>query len=130
MLFLQLTLTENATEFKAAPWVSAIKSRYPDAEVMELDNHSELYLFQKTLTWLLQSNEGLILHIHNYDPEASTGMIFRFLQDVLQKKKPLLITIQGKHAGIEKYVRAFAEYKVVASEKEAVECLGKLKYVQ
>jgi len=124
MLFLQLTLTESAAEFKPAPWVNAIKSRYPEAEVMELDNHSELYLFQKTLSWLLQSKDGLILHIHSFHREASTGTMFRFLQDVLQKKKPLLITVQGNHAGIEKYIRAFAEYKVVESEEEALMLLN------
>lgn len=123
MLFLQLTLTKSPAEFKPAPWVDAIKSIYPSADIMELDNHSELYLYQKTLAWLIQTQEPLVLHIHSFDPEATTGAIFRFLQDVLQKKKPLLITIQGKHAGIEKYVKAFAEYKVVQSEEEAVALL-------
>ena len=124
MLFLQLTLTESASEFKPALWINTIKSMYPEAAVMELDNHSELYLYQKTLTWIMQTEEPLVLHIHSFDPEASTGTIFRFLQDVLQKKKTLLITIQGKHSGVEKYVRAFDEYKVVESEKEAVALLN------
>ncbi|WP_018344277.1 hypothetical protein [Cytophaga aurantiaca] len=120
MLFLQLTLSPDTPSFNQSNWITAVQKSRPDVEIMEADNHSEVYLYQQILKWVLQSSEPLVLHIHSLDPEASTGSMLRFLQDVLQKKSPVLVTLQGKHSGIEKYVRAFAEYQVVATEEEAV----------
>jgi hypothetical protein len=123
MLFLQLTLTSDASFFNESKWITSIRTSRPDVEIMEADNHSEVYLYQQILKWLLQSPEPLVLHIHSLNTEASTGSILRFLQDLLQKKQPVLVTLQGQHAGIEKYVRAFADYKVVESVEEAVALL-------
>lgn len=120
MLFLQLTLSSDASAFHPSKWIERIQQVHPNAAVMEADNHSEVYLYQQILKWLLQSPEPLVLHIHSIDPEAPTGTLFRFLQDVLQKKPPVLVTLQGKHIGIEKYIRAFTEYTVVESSEEAV----------
>lgn len=123
MIFLQLTLTPDAAPFHSSEWIEAILKKYPGAEVMEADNQSDVYLFQQTLKWVLQSPDPLVLHIHSLDSEASTGNILRVLQDLLQKKVPVLITIQGKHVGIEKYVRAFSEYTGVETEEEAVDLI-------
>ena len=123
MLFLQLTLTPDASVFNHSEWIAKIKELYPAAELMEADNHSEVYLYQQILKWLLQTEESLVMHIHSLDAEAPTGTMLRFLQDVLQKKVPVLITLQGKHTGMEKYVRVFTEYTVVESVEEAVKLL-------
>ena len=123
MLFLQLTLTADASTFNPSKWVELIQHTHPNVEIMEADNHSEVYLYQQILKWLLQSTEPLVIHIHSFDAEATTGNMLRFLQDILQKKPPLLVTLLGQHTGIEKYVRAFAEYTVVETEEEAVALL-------
>ena len=120
MIFLQLTLTNDAVAFQSSKWIESILVKYPTAEVMEADNKSEIYLFQQTLKWVLQSSEPLVLHIHSLDSEASTGNILRVLQDLLQKKVPVLITMQGQHIGIQKYINAFSSYTVVETEQEAV----------
>src|SRR6478735_2886962 len=127
MLFLQLTLSSDASAFHQSKWIERIQKSQPNVEIMEADNHSEVYLYQQILKWLLQSTEPLVIHIHSLDAEASTGNMLRFLQDILQKKPPVLITLQGQHTGIEKYVRAFAEYTVVETEMEAIEQLRLLK---
>lgn len=124
MLFLQLTLTSEASSFHSSKWIEAIKKSHPNVEIMEADNHSEVYLYQQILKWLLQSTEPLVIHIHSLDAEATTGNMLRFLQDILQKKPPVLVTLQGQHTAIEKYVRAFAEYTVVENEQEAVDLLN------
>ena len=127
MLFLQLTLTPDSSSFHPSKWIEAIQKIHPNVEIMEADNHSEVYLYQQILKWLLQSEEHLVLHIHSLDAEAPTGNMLRFLQDILQKKLPVLITLQGRHTGIEKYVRAFAEYKVVETEEEALQYMVTLE---
>ena len=124
MLFLQLTLSSDASIFNQSKWIECIQKTHPNVEIMEADNHSEVYLYQQILKWLLQSTEPLVLHIHSLDAEATTGNMLRFLQDILQKKPPVLITLQGQHAGIEKYVRAFAEYTVVETEEKAAALLN------
>ncbi len=121
MIFLQLTLQSSNTAFHTSNWLEAIRAQQPSAELMEVDNFSEIYLLNKTLQWALESTVPLILHIHSFDAAVSTGGLFRFLQELLERKKPILITLLGQHTGIEKYVRAFAEYTVVGTEKEAVE---------
>jgi hypothetical protein len=120
MLFLQLSLHTDTSVFNQSKWIAVIQETYPNVEIMEADNHSEVYLYQQILKWLLQSTEPLVLHIHSLDAEASIGNMLRFLQDVLQKKPPVLVTLLGQHAGVEKYVRAFTDYKVVKTEKEAM----------
>ena len=127
MLFLQLTLSPDASLFHQSKWIELIKKSQANVEIMEADNYSEVYLYQQILKWLLQSTEPLVIHIHSLDAEASTGNMLRFLQDILQKKPPVLVTLQGQHLGIEKYVRAFAEYTVVETEMEAIEQLRLLK---
>lgn len=124
MLFLQLTLSSDASVFNQSKWIALIQKTHPNVEIMEADNHSEVYLYQQILKWLLQSTEPLAIHIHSLDTEASTGNMLRFLQDLLQKKPPVLVTLQGLHTGIEKYVRAFSEYTVVETEMEAVALLN------
>ena len=124
MLFLQLTFTADSSSFHPSKWIESIQQTHPNVEIMEADNHSEVYLYQQILKWLLQSTEQLVIHIHNLDTEASTGNMLRLLQDILQKKPPVLVTIQGQHTGIEKYVRAFAEYTVVETEEEAIALLN------
>ena len=124
MLFLQLTLSPDTPAFILSKWIIAIQKTHPNAEIMEADNHSEVYLYQQILKWLLQSAGPLVIHIHSLDAEASTGNMLRFLQDILQKKPPVLVTLQGGHAGIEKYVRAFADYKIVETAEEALMLLN------
>ncbi len=120
MLFLQLTLHPEGIAFKKSAWIERIQTEFPGAEIMEADNYSEVFLYQQILKWLLQSVEPLIIHIDSMDSEASMGNMLRFIQDVLQKKLPVLVTIQGNHAGVEKYLRAFTEYQVVKTEEEAI----------
>jgi hypothetical protein len=124
MIFLQLTLSKDTAAFHPSKWIETLLNKYPAAEVMEADNLSEVYLYQQILKWVLQSSAPLVLHIHSLDSEASTGNILRVLQDLLQKKPPVLITMQGVHVGIEKYIKAFSEYRVVDSANEAVELVG------
>ena len=124
MIFLQLTLQTSNTDFNTSTWLEGIRVQQPDAELMEVDNYSEIYLLNKTLQWVLQSTEPLVLHIHSFDAAASTGGLFRLLQELLEKKKPQFVTVLGKHTGIEKYVRAFGEYRVVETEEEALRHLG------
>jgi hypothetical protein len=120
MIFLQLTLSKDTAAFHSFKWVEALLNKYPAAEVMEADNLSEVYLYQQILKWVLQSSEPLVLHIHSLDSESSTGNILRVLQDLIQKKPPVLITMQGVHVGVAKYINAFSEYTVVETEEEAV----------
>jgi hypothetical protein len=124
MLFLQLSLHTDASVFNQSKWIAAIQEAYPNVEIMEADNYSEVYLYQQILKWLIQSAEPLVLHIHSMNSEASMGNMLRFLQDVLQKKPPVWVTLQGQHTGIEKYVRAFSDYKMVETEEEAVNLLN------
>lgn len=124
MLFLQLTLTAEAAAFSQSKWIELIRKNHPDAGRMEADNHSEVYLYQQILKWLFQSDEPLALHVECRDAEAPTGAMFRFLQELFRKKMPVSITLLGKHTGIEKYIRAFAEYQVVETEEEAVALLN------
>ncbi len=123
MLFLQLSLNSAASSFKHSTWIEYVQTEFPKAETMEVDNYSELFLYQHILNWLLQSAEPVALHIQCSDSEATTGAMFRFLQDLFQKKMPACITVLGKHVGVEKYIRAFAEYKMVETEREAVDFL-------
>ena len=124
MIFLQLTLSKDTAAFHSSKWIEILLKKYPAVEVMEADNLSEVYLYQQILKWVLQSPDPLVLHIHSLDSEASTGNILRVLQDLLQKKPPVLITMQGVHSGIEKYIKAFSEYTVVGGEEEAVRLIG------
>lgn len=124
MLFLQLSLNPAGSSFKHSTWIEYVQAEFPKAETIEVDNYSELFLYQQILHWLLKSDEPLALHIQCSDSEATTGAMFRFLQELFQKKMPAYITVLGKHAGIEKYIKAFAEYKVVETEKEAVALLN------
>ena len=124
MLFLQLTLSADASAFNQSKWVGLIQQIHPGAEIMEADNHSEVYLYQQILKWLLHSDEPLVLHIHSLHAEAPMGTMLRFLQDLLQKKPLALITVQGQHTRVEKYVRAFSEYTLVESEDGAVALLN------
>ena len=126
MLFLQLSLNPAAADFKHSKWIEMIHAEFPKAETMEIDNYSEVFLYQQILKWVVQSKESLVLHIESIDPEATTGAMFRFLQDIFQKKKPICITLQGSHAAVEKYIRAFGEYTAVQTEREAVKLLKKL----
>ena len=127
MLFLQLTLYPEAMVFKKSAWIACIQAEFPGAEIMEADNYSEVFLYQQILKWLLQSAEPLVLHIHSLEAEASMGNMLRFMQDVLQKKLPVFVTMQGKHVGVEKYLRAFTEYQVVETAEEAVAFCLRLK---
>jgi hypothetical protein len=120
MIFLQLTVQSSNTDFNTSKWLECIRAQDPNAILMEVDNFSEIYLLNKTLEWALQSTDPLTVHIHSFDSVATTGGLFRFLQELLEKKKPIIITLLGQHTGIEKYVRAFGEYRVVGSEEEAV----------
>jgi hypothetical protein len=120
MLFLQLTLHPEGIAFKKSAWIERIQAEFPGSEIMEADNYSEVFLYQQILKWLLQSTEPLVIHIHSQDAEATMGNMLRFIQDVLQKKLPVLVTMHGKHVGVEKYLRAFAEYQVVETEEEAI----------
>ncbi|ABG57985.1 hypothetical protein CHU_0698 [Cytophaga hutchinsonii ATCC 33406] len=124
MLFLQLSINPAASSFKHSTWIEYIQAEFPKAETIEVDNYSELYLYQHILNWVLKSDAPLALHIQCIDSEAPTGAMFRFLQELFQKKIPVCITVLGKHAGIEKYIKAFAEYKVVETEKEALALLS------
>lgn len=120
MLFLQLTLHPEAIVFKKSSWIERVQAGFPGAEIMEADNYSEVFLYQQILKWLVQSTEPLVIHIDSLDTEASMGNMLRFVQDVLQKKNPVLVTIKGKHAGVEKYLRVFTKYQVVETEEEAI----------
>jgi len=120
MLFLQLSLLKDGLSFQHPEWITSVKYRYPSSDYMDLDNHSDLYLFQQVLKWILDKKEPLILHIHSFDTHAETGNIFRFLQEVFAKHKPLLITLQGGHEGLKKYIQAFAVIEEVDSVEEAL----------
>jgi hypothetical protein len=120
MLFLQLSLLKDGLSFQHPEWIASVKSRYPNSDYMDLDNHSDLYLFQQVLKWILDKKEPLILHIHSFDTHAETGNIFRFLQEVFAKHKPLLITLQGEHEGLKKYIQTFAVIEEVDSVEEAL----------
>lgn len=126
MLFLQLSLNPAAADFKHSKWIEIIQAEFPQAETMEIDNFSEVFLYQQILKWVVQSKESLVLHIESIDPEATTGAMFRFLQDIFQKKKPICITLQGSHAAVEKYIKAFGEFTAVKTEREAVKFLIRL----
>jgi len=126
MLFLQLSLNPAVADFKHSKWIEIIHAEFPRAETMEIDNFSEVFLYQQILKWVVQSKESLVLHIESIDSEATTGAMFRFLQDIFQMKKPVCITFHGTHASVEKYIRAFAEYTAVQTEREAVKFLKRL----
>jgi hypothetical protein len=124
MLFLQLSLLRDNLSFQKPEWIESIKMYYPDSECMELDNHSELYLFRQVLKWILDKKEPLILHIHSFDKNAETGNLFRFLPEVFSKYKPVLITLQGEHEGLKKYIQAFAVVEEVKTGEDALGLLN------
>ena len=126
MLFLQLSLNPAVADFKHSKWIEIIHAEFPRAETMEIDNFSEVFLYQQILKWVVQSKESLVLHIESIDSEATTGAMFRFLQDIFQMKKPVCITFHGTHAAVEKYISAFSEFVTVKTEKEAVKYLKRL----
>lgn len=120
MLFLQLTIKEDSLSFQHSEWLVAIKHQYSNAEVMELDNHSDVYLYQQVLKWILNSEDPLVIHIVSSGTDTQTGNMFRFLQEVLQKRAPLLITFVGAHESMKKYLHVFSDYIELSSIEEAI----------
>lgn len=98
-------LTEPSFIFEK-PILTDIKKDFPMIETCDLDNFSENFLFDYTLT-AFQKTENNILFFNVQDSEASLGKAILLLNKLIKKKQEITIFMKGNHTMLEKMLKIY-----------------------
>lgn len=117
-------LTEPSFVFEK-PILTEIKKDFPLIEICDLDNFSENFLFDYTLT-AFQKTENNILFFNVQDSEASLGKAILLINKLIKKKQEITIFMEGNHAMLEKMLKIYPHTHFDYKKEEIYKIISKL----
>ncbi len=117
MLLLYIEIIKEPTFNFQKPQLDTLKSTFSNLNTLDLDNHSENYLFDYALSAFQKENQG-ILCFHIKDAEAQLGKSILLLNKLIKKKEQMLIFLTGNHTMLEKMIKIYPNVHINVEEEE------------
>lgn len=117
MLLLYIEIIKEPTFDFHKPSLDTLKNTFPKLDTLDLDNHSENYLFDYALSAFQQESQG-ILYFHIKDTEAQLGKSILLLNKLIKKKQQMLIFLEGNHLMLEKMMKIYPNVYINVDNSE------------
>ncbi|MCP4520529.1 MAG: hypothetical protein GY827_02340 [Cytophagales bacterium] len=125
MLLLYIEILKEPSFNFQKPTLEFIKSNFSDLDTLDLDNHSENYLFDYALKAFQENDQG-ILFFDIQDSSAQLGKSILLLNKLIKKKEQMLIFLKGNHSMLEKMLKIYPNTFINLSEEKIKEQISSL----